>query len=187
MKYQHLTLAEREKLYALREQGQSFREIARRLGRSHTSLAREYRRHAKYYKPYLPCKAEKKAVEVARQQRQKAPLKNPTVFLYVRTKLREEKWSPETIAGRLPIDFPDQSITPETIYQYIYGKGKIYRLWQNLPRAHKKRKVKKGREVRKDKGKSRLPGVISIENRPQKIAKRAQVGHLETDLMEGPK
>jgi IS30 family transposase len=187
MGYQHLSLAERERLYALREQGKSFREIAKRLGRHHTSLSREYRRHAKYYKSYLPCKAEKEAIKIARAQRQKAPLKNPTVFLYVRIKLREEKWSPETIAGRLSIDFPGQSITPETIYQYIYGKGKRYKLWQYLPRSHKKRKVKKGRGVRKDKSKSLLPEAVSIEKRPQKITERAQVGHLETDLMEGKK
>ena len=118
--YQHLSLEEREKLYALREQGKSFREIARVLDRSHATLSREYARHAKYGKRYLPCKAHEKARKTAVEQRTKAPLKNPKIFVYVREKLRKEKWSPETIAGRLPIDHPGEKICHETIYRYVY-------------------------------------------------------------------
>ena len=122
-KYRHLSLEERERLYALREQGKSFRKISELLGRSHTSLSREYRRHSKYGRKYLPCQAHEKALKKGVEQRTKAPLKNVKVFLYIREKLRRG-WSPEIISGRLPIDHPGESICPETIYQYIYGKGK---------------------------------------------------------------
>jgi len=182
-KYKHLSLEEREKLYALREQGKNFHKIALVLGRSHTSLSREYKRHAKYGKPYIPCKAYEWTIKKAVEQRTKAPLKNHKVFLYVRKKLRQN-WSPEIISGRLPIDYPGESICTETIYQYIYGKGKKFKFWQYLPKAHKKRRIKTGRKARSFKH-SRIPGAISIEQRPNRVNTRKQAGHFETDLMEG--
>ena len=184
-KYNHLNLEEREKLYCLKEQGKSFRKISELLGRSHATLSREYRRHAKYGKKYIPCKAHEKALKKGVDQRTKAPLKNCKVFLYVREKLRKN-WSPETISGRISIDHPGESICPETIYQYIYGKGKRFKLWRFLIKSHKKRRVKTGRRVRSLKH-SRIPGAVSIEQRPNRVNKRRQAGHFETDLMEGRK
>lgn len=182
-KYSHLTLEEREILYALREQGKSLRDIGEVLARSHTTLSREYRRHTKYGRKYLPCKAHQKAVNKTVVQRTKAPLKNVKVFLYVREKLRRN-WSPETISGRLSIDHPGESICPETIYQYIYGKGKGFKLWRFLTKSHKRRRIKSGRKLKLKKS-SRIPGAVSIDNRPGKVKKRKQAGHFETDLMEG--
>jgi len=184
-KYSHLSLEEREILYALREQGKSLREIEEVLGRSHTTLSREYKRHAKYGRKYLPCKAHQKALKKGKEQRTKAPLKNCKVFLYVREKLRKN-WSPEIISGRLSIDYPNESVCPETIYQYIYTKGKRFKLWRFLTKSHKRRRVKIGRKVRAQKH-SRIPKAISIDNRPKRVEKRKQAGHFETDLMEGKK
>lgn len=183
MRYTHLSLEEREKLYALREQGKSFRQISLVLNRSHTTLAREYGRYAKFGRPYLPCKAEAKANLTAVKQRTKAALKNHLIFLYVREHLRKQ-WSPETIAGRLPLDCPGEHICTETIYQYIYGKGRWFKLWQYLPKSHRKRRIKSGRKLKLKKF-SRIPGAVSIEDRPNRVSLRKQAGHFETDLMEG--
>lgn len=125
-KYQHLSLEERERLWVLKEKGLSLRYIARQMGRSQSSLSRELRRNIKYGNEYLdneylPCKAQRLAEKRAVKQRGKAPLKNPKTFLYVREKLRLG-WSPEIIAGRIKLDYPDLSICHETIYQYIYSK-----------------------------------------------------------------
>ena len=84
MKYRHLSLEEREKLFAYRALGTSFRWIAKRLGRSHSTLVRELKR-PKYGKTYLPCVAQREAQRIAFRQRQRAALKNPTIFLFVRT------------------------------------------------------------------------------------------------------
>ena len=139
-KYHQLNLAEREKMFAFKEAGLSLRAVARKLGRSHTTLSREWKRNAKYYRPYIPCRAHNLAKKRGERQRYKAPLKCPFVFLYVRKKLRETNWSPETIAGRLRLKYPQYSIDDETIYRYIYGKrGKKYKLWQRLHKAHKRR------------------------------------------------
>lgn len=184
-KYTQLNLEEREKLYAMQKQGKSLRQIATELGRHHTSLGRELKRNAPYGAEYIPCKAAHISQKRAVHQRTKAPLKNIKIFSYVRDKLRMG-WSPEIIAGRLKIDHPGESICTETIYQYIYGKGKKYHLHQYLVNRHKKRRVKTGRRVKKDRKPSRIPNAIMIDKRPTKANNRSQIGHYETDLMEGP-
>jgi IS30 family transposase len=183
--YTHLTLAEREILYAEQRTGTSLRDIAKRLGRSHTSLSRELKRNIKYgneyfQNEYLPCKAQALSDKRAAKQRQKAPLKEPLIFLYVREHLRKPYyWTPEEIAGRLPLDHPGYTIDDETIYRYIYGKRqRQMKLWQHL-RLHRKRRLKKaGRKV---KGNKRIASALPIEDRPEKANTREEAGHFETD------
>lgn len=183
-KYHHLNLEEREKLYALKEKGISLREIAKQLGRTHTTLSRELKRNAKYGKQYIPCRAHEKYLKRGRNQRFQAPLKNPLIYLYVRKCLRL-KWAPEVIAGRLPIDYPGESICHETIYRYIYKRNnKKKKLWRYLTLRRKKRMKKMGRTVRRD---SRIPNAVSIDRRPKVIDKRQTPGHWESDNMEGVK
>lgn len=183
MKYHHLTLEEREKLYALRSQGKSFRAIEKELNRHHTTLAREWHNRAKYGKEYIPCKAQTLADKIATKQRTKAPLKNPQVFLYVRQKLRK-KWSPDTIAGRLPADHPGESIHFDTIYRYIYNPKKTTKkmmLWKYLT-LHRKRRMKKhGQKVKNTPYLRALP----LDQRPQEVLRRKTVGHWETDNLGG--
>jgi IS30 family transposase len=181
--FKHLSLEERELYFLWKEQGVSLREIGRRLGRSHSTFIREPKRNAKYGKPYLPCLADRKAKKRGLKQRYRAPLKNPLIFLYVRTKLRDEKWSPETISGRLPIDYPGYSIDDETIYRYVYGRKQAgLKLWTKLA-LHRRRRMKKyGRKV---KAYGRLSEAIPIDNRPRIINNRIRPGDWETDNMEG--
>lgn len=180
-----MSLEERVEIYKLREQGYSIRSIGKQIDRDHSVVSRELVRNSKPYSlEYKPVKAHKIAKQRSKIQRQQAPLKNPKVFLYVREKLRI-KWTPEQIAGRLSIDHPGESISYETIYQYIYGLGKRDKLWQHLVRNHKKRKSKKtSGETKKS---SKIKGAQSIEKRPTKANNRKQVGHWETDLMESPR
>lgn len=183
-KYQHLNLNEREKLSSLRQQGLTFREIGKILFRDHTSLSREYLKNCKYYRQYQPCKAQTKAEKVAVKQRTKAPLKSHEIYLFVRKGLRK-KWSPETIAGRLPIDLPGNHIDDDTIYEYIYNSRKTRGeyLWKHLVLHRKRRMKKKGRKVKNDK----YINVLKIDQRPASINKRKTVGHWETDNIEGKK
>jgi transposase, IS30 family len=117
--YKHLSLEEREKLYALKEQKLSLREIAITLHRSHTTLSRELRRNKRFFSPYIPCHAHRYAKRRIQLQRATAALKQQEIYDYVLEKL-QRKWSPETIAGRLSIDHPNLSIHFETIYRFIY-------------------------------------------------------------------
>jgi IS30 family transposase len=159
-------------------------EIAKKLGRSHSSLSRELRRNAKYENTYLPCRAQRKADKRTLRQRRKAPLKNSQVYLYVRKHLRI-CWSPEQIAGRLPLDHPGETIDDETIYRYIYQKDyhvKREKLWKHLTLRRKKRMKKEGRHVKHD---SRILEAISIDKRPKVVDKRKQIGHWESDNVIG--
>lgn len=182
--YVHLSLYEREVLFGYRKEGLSFRTIATKMDRSHSSLVREWRKNTKYHKKYLPCVAHTKAEKRGVVQRTKAPLKSHQVYLYVRSKLRCG-WSPETIAGRLSIDYPGLSIDDDTIYRYVYNpkktRGEDLRKYLTL---HRKRRLK--HQGRKVKG-HRWNNVLSINQRPQEINGRSRIGDFETDNMEGIK
>lgn len=181
--YKQLSLLEREKIFGLRCEKVSFREIGRRLNRPHTTLTREFSRNAKYGAAYLPCIAQKKAEKRSIKQRSQASWKGPAVYRYVRTHLRYDGWSPEQIAGRLSLDHPTLHIVHETIYQAIYAReNKKDKLWQYLAVKRKKRMKKGGRRVHKD---SRIPEAVSIDKRPKSVNKRKQIGHWETDNVIG--
>lgn len=184
MCFKHLSLEERELLAIELAKGTSLRDIAKKLGRNHTSLGRELENNTRYGKEYVPCLAQKRAVRIGSRQRYKAPLKGPEVFLYVREHLRSPYfWTPEMISGRISIDIKDVTISIETIYQHIYNsKNRKHKLWEYLPCGRKKRKVKYGRGVRNN---SKIPNALSIDLRPRSIAKRKAVGHWETDIVEG--
>jgi len=181
-KYVHLNLNEREQLSALRQQGLTFREIGLILGREHTSLSREYRKNSKYYRQYQPCKAQQKAEKIALRQRTKAPLKSHEVYLYVRQKLRK-KWTPEEIAGRLPIDMPGSRIDDDTIYNYVYNSRKTRGefLFRYLTLHRKRRMKRNGRKVQNQK----FNNVLQIGQRPASVNNRKTIGHWETDNVEG--
>ncbi|MCB9789694.1 IS30 family transposase [Candidatus Nomurabacteria bacterium] len=185
MHYKQLSLEERERLYALRESGMSFREISTKLNRSHTTLSREYKRNAPYlYGEYIPIKAHNKYFKRGKKQRRKAPLKSPEILLYVREKLREEQWSPETISAKLKSE-TGLCIHHETIYRYIYHKdNRKYQLWNYLTYKRKRRQKWSGRSSTRE---NRINNAISIEERPKEIASRIEYGHWETDLMESPR
>lgn len=186
-KYKHLSLEERERLYALKEQGLSFRKISKIVNRDHRTLEREYKRNRLAGQKYIPCKAQIHFETRSLKQRSGAPLKDLKIYLYVKDKLVNNGWTPEQIAGRLSLDYPDLSICHESIYRYIYGKGRKDELWKLLPQMHKKRKRVPGRNVHKATFKSRIPDAIGIDQRPKKVDKRRQFGHLETDDMVGNK
>ena len=153
------------------------------LDRSHTSIVCEVQRNRNQNTgEYLPCVAQEKAEKRERLQREKAPLKDPEIFLYVRRKLRMG-WSPETISGTLPLNHPGKTICIETIYQYIYTQAKHpkEKLFIHLVLHRKKRMKRHGRKVHS----SKIPGRVSIEQRSEEVALRQEFGHGETDLMEG--
>ena len=184
-KYKHLSIEEREKFFLWYKQGISFREIGRRLRRSHTAFRRELNRNSKGIKGgvYLPCHAQKKADKRTIRQREKAPLKKPFVFLYVRKHLRlPYHLSPELIAGRLHLEHPEYSIDDETIYRYIYGSlARKDKLWKHLTHHRKHRMVKNGRKVKSEV----IVGAVRIDQRPIEAEGRTVPGHWETDNMEG--
>ena len=104
----------------------------------------------------------------------------------VQTRLRKEH-SPEQIAARLAIDFPDDAemrVSHETIYRSIYlqGRGSLRRELHTCLRT--------GRALRKpqrrpDTRRGRIRDMVNISERPAEAADRAIPGHWEGDLILG--
>ncbi len=97
------------------------------------------------------------------------------------------QWSPEQIAHRLPVDFPDDKdmrISHETIYDafYLQSKGKLSELGLTLPRGRKKRKKRLPR-VDTPTQQRFVDDMIMIDERPEEVAERILPGHWEGDLI----
>jgi IS30 family transposase len=97
-------------------------------------------------------------------------------------------WSPEQIAHRLPIDFPDDPsmrISHEAIYQslYIQGRGALRRELVACLRTGRALRVP--RERSRGRGKSFVTPEVLISERPAAVEDRAIPGHWEGDLIVG--
>src|SRR6201993_1987877 len=96
-------------------------------------------------------------------------------------------WSPEQIAGRLRVDFPnDESmrISHEAIYQslYVQGRGALKRELVACLRTGRALRVPRARCQR---GKNFVTDEIMISERPAEADDRAVPGHWEGDLILG--
>jgi len=97
-------------------------------------------------------------------------------------------WSPEQIARRLPIDFPDDEamrISHEAIYQalFIQGRGELRRELTACLRSGRALRVPRARTRRR--GKGFISPEIMISQRPAEATDRAVPGHWEGDLILG--
>src|ERR1035437_3399398 len=178
---------EREEIALGRAGGESIRFISRRLGRSPSTISREFARNSDARGAYRATVAHPLAYE--RASRPKPANLVTNVALRVRVELDlEKKYSPEQIAGRLRGGHPDDPemwVSTETIYQslYVQSRGALRRdlakclrtgrgLRQpNRQGAHRKSRV--------------LPDMINIAARPAQADDRAVPGHWEGDLIIG--
>lgn len=97
-------------------------------------------------------------------------------------------WSPEQIANRLPVDFPDDEsmrISHEAIYQalYVQGRGALRRELTACLRTGRALRVPRARA--QGRGKAFVRPGIMISERPAEADDRAVPGHWEGDLILG--
>jgi IS30 family transposase len=97
-------------------------------------------------------------------------------------------WSPEQIAHRLRVDFPDDEamrISHEALYQalYIQGRGALRRELTACLRTGRALRVPRARARKR--GKTFLSPEIMISQRPAEATDRAVPGHWEGDLIMG--
>lgn len=176
----HLSDQERDQIAVWRAQKTSIREIARRLGRHHSSIEAELQRN-RWGEAYIAIHAKKETRKRMQTARKKHPLKDLATYAYVLERLRWG-WSPEEISGRLELERGEKFLHHESIYRFIYAqKNKGLKLWEYLPRKQKKRRKQTGRSSHK----SRIPNRVSIHQRPEEIESREVFGHWEGDSVVG--
>ena len=177
---------ERLEIAILLKKGYSLRSIAGAMGRSPASVSRELKRNRLVKSNvYEPVKAEHKS-RVRRLYSKYQGMKvssNSEIQTYVHEKMRLS-WSPEAVAGRLKLETNGRlSLSPETIYKYIYRNPLGYSLCAFLRykqyRRKKRKSVKSVREIIKNR--------VFIDQRPEIINQRLRFGDFEGDTMGVPK
>ena len=177
-RYRHLTFEERERIGIWRLEGASQAEMARRLGRSSSTINRELARNRLPSGGYQPSFAE--GSYLARRERLALLERDERLERFVIDRLNEG-WSPEQIAGWLKAGNESglRGLGTETIYRFIYrARQKVEKLWKLLPRGKARRGRRKRRETR-----STIIDRRSIHERPEAVQDREKLGDWEADLM----
>ena len=117
-----LTLLDREEISRGLAEDLQFTEITRRIGRDPSVVSRDV---ARYGCPsgYRAVRADQAARDARERPKKLAVDRSPRLRTIV-TGLLREGWSPASIAGRLPTDYPDDQacrVSHEAIYQWIYA------------------------------------------------------------------
>lgn len=217
-----LTFLEREDIAVELARGTGLRAIARKLGRSPSTVSRELRRNGATRGgvfDYRASTAQWHADRSAKRPRLGKLALNATLRDYVQERLagrvasadgasftgpdviwkgrravyRQNRrwsfaWSPEQIARRLELDYPEDPsmrISHEAIYQalYIQGRGALRRELTACLRYGRALRVP--RERARNRGKSFIDDTIMISERPSDVEDRAVPGHWEGDLILG--
>lgn len=219
----YLSFAEREEIALLRAQNIGVREIARRIGRSPSTVSRELTRNAATRGAQLEYRAsvaQWKAELAAKRPKPAKLVTHPQLREYVQVRLEGKicdargceiagprhapfkgrnkphrgdrkwvnGWSPEQIANRLRVDFPqDESmrVSHEAIYQalYIQGRGALRRELVGCLRTGRALRVPRARAQAKTW--AHVNEHVMISNRPAEVEDRAVPGHWEGDLIIG--
>ena len=218
----YLSFAEREEIAILHAQQVGVRGIARRLGRSASTISRELRRNAStrsHAVVYRATTAQWHAERRASRPKVCKLAANDRLREYVQDRLagtiarpdgelvsgpdvrwigrrhgrRQDRrwarsWSPEQIANRLRIDFPDDDsmrVCHEAIYQalYVQGRGALKRELVACLRTGRALRVPRART--QTRGKKFVSSDVMISERPAEADDRAVPGHWEGDLILG--
>jgi len=218
----YLSSAEREEIAILHAQHVGVRGIARRLGRSASTISRELRHNAStrsHAVVYRATTAQWHAERRASRPKLCKLAANDRLREYVQDRLagtiarpdgelvsgpdvrwigrrhgrRQDRrwarsWSPEQIANRLRIDFPDDDsmrVCHEAIYQalYVQGRGALKRELVACLRTGRALRVPRART--QTRGKKFVSADVMISERPAEADDRAVPGHWEGDLILG--
>src|SRR5699024_9236524 len=189
-KFTHLTEIERGQNTAYLQEGLSYREIGRRIGRNSSTISREIKRGTveqidtfrKPYTKYFP----DAGARVYRENRLNcgahSSLMEAWDFIeYAEKKIKKEDWSPDAVVGYAKRNELFEYVpSTKALYNWI-DEGKLSVINLDLPL--KLRRFTKRRNARKHK---KVLG-MSIEERPEFIDTREDFGHWEIDTVLGHK
>lgn len=187
--YTRLSAEEREEISRALAQGHTYGQIASSLGRQTSTISRELSRLR--YRPttYRATFAQEITEGKRNHRKTHKLLTNDELRAYVEDKLLKERWSPQQIAERLKIAYPermDMRVSHEAIYTYIFclARGSLKK---ELKAALRQHKYKRGRRppAGERQQHNRIPDLVSIEERPKEVEDRIIPGHWEGDLVMG--
>lgn len=190
--FKHLKLYERGEIYALLKEGKSIRYIAKKLGRSPSTISREIKRGTTLqlksdlstFTSYFPETGQ--AVYENHRSNCGAKIKIATAeafIKYAETKILKDKWSVDAVVGYCKNDpaWKDEYIvSTKTLYNYI-DKG--FLSVRNIDLPLKLRLKPKNKRIKQNK---RILGK-SIDLRPEEVNTREEFGHWEIDTVIGKK
>jgi IS30 family transposase len=171
MSYAHLSINERIQLELLHGLSWSTRAIGKKLGRHHSTIARELKRNQN--KNYCATVSQRAYQERKQSQLSKKKL-TPSLIRFIEQKL-SISWSPEQIAGYMESKGYAEKVSFKSIYRWL-DLGHLNR--GNLSVLRHKGKRRQPAETR---GKFNMGK--SISQRPKEVRKRQRFGDWELDTV----
>jgi len=170
--------------------GHTQSHISAEIGVHRSTISRELRRNTpkrgRGAKIYNAEKAHLKAKNREKQKNKHVRL-TEEMLGYIRTQLKEQRWSPELISEKGKDKYGD-FVSHETIYQYIWtAKHSHHRKYRSDKNLHYYLRHWRRRKKRSNSKQNRgcIPNRTSIEQRPKIVSDRSRAGDLEVDLMMG--
>jgi IS30 family transposase len=181
-----LSLAEREDISRGVAAGASCRSIARRLARAPSTVSREVRCNGG--RGFYRAQAADAAADQNRLRPKSAKLALEGMLRAVVEEKLTLRWSPQQIAGWLPLAYPHQPsmrVSHETIYLslFVQTRGALRRDLQHYLRTERAMRYPRG--ARLPQGRGQLKDMVNISARPAAVEDRAVPGHWEGDLVLG--
>ena len=184
---QALNLGEREEISRGLSTHSSLRSIARRLGRSPSTISREVHRNGGLDR-YRAARSDQAAWGRALRPKLCKLACRPFLSRTVSAKL-QRKWSPEQIAGWLKRTYPGEphnQVSHETIYRSLFIQARGVLKKELLEHLRAKRTIRRSKHASlKRNGLGQIKDAVSISERPASVEDRAVPGHWEGDLIGG--
>lgn len=190
--YVHLSIEEREKLYLMRGQGKTIREIGAEMGRSPSTISRELRRNKSRKHPYSPSSAQRAYKKRRERCGRKHILSCAEKREHIRHLIQDLHWSPEEIENRLRMESAPVQLSYAAIYRAIHAglfdtnKREASRNKKKAFAYHLRRKGKKKRKNWEEcKQGQHFAKANRIHDRPSEANDRSELGHFEADTVIG--
>jgi transposase, IS30 family len=180
MEYRQLAQDERYVMARMMHQGYSYREIAKVLDRSVSTISREKRRNLTHHDGrYRAEKAHQYAMARRSRTRKKSQYGQQEWAEVASLLMR--KWSPGQVAGRKRL-MHLATMSKETIYRYVKRERRAGgHTWRQLRILSKFGRKRRGSPATR----GRLVGKRHISERPAAVELRRQIGHWEGDTVMG--
>lgn len=177
--YKHFTQDLRDEISILLKKGYSHRDIAKAIGKDHSSVSREIGSNS-VKGIYDPRKAQTKARVKRLYSKYQGMKIRDTEGLeeYISQKMKQY-WTPEQIAGRLRQDHGHTVISAKSIYEYLYSIHGQH-LCQYL--TYEQSRKRKGQTRKRGWG-AGIKNRVFIDDRPAIVNERTRFGDFEVDTL----